>query len=88
MSRLNYGLCVWDNICVSYLHPPKVMHNKGIRVLANADYYACVPHLARKLNIIKFDDLYFFQISVFMYKMFHNVLPQSFLKCCVNTSSI
>ena len=66
---------VWDNICVSYLRSLKVLHNHGIRILANADFYARVPPLAKQLNITKFDDLYFFQIFVFMYKMFYNVLP-------------
>ena len=60
VSRFDYGLYIWGNYCVSFLYRLKVLHNKCIRILvANADYYAHVPPLARQLNIIKFEKLYF-----------------------------
>ena len=64
-----------------------MLHNKCIRIFANAYYYAHVPPLARQMNIIKFDEL-FFIFFIQTYEVYPNVLLQSILKYFISTFSI
>ena len=75
LCHLSYGLTVWGNTYTSYLHPLKILHNRCIRLLSFANPYAHVAPLAKHLHILIFDDLYYYNVAIFMYKVFNNSCP-------------
>ncbi len=74
-SRLCYGICLWGNTFTTYLQPIRTLQNRCIRLISNADNLAHVPFIAKYLNLLMFDDLYYFHTAIFMYKVFHDLHP-------------
>lgn len=74
-SHLTYGLLIWGNTFATHLSPLRVLHKKCLRLLTHAQWLAHTPPLAIQLGLLLFDDLFTFHLSIFMFKVFHCLLP-------------
>ena len=56
VSRLCYSITIWGNTYETYLYPLKIVHNRCIRLISNADVRAHISSLANKVRILVTDD--------------------------------
>lgn len=72
LPYLSYCIEVWGNACSSYLYPLLILQKKCIRIVCNAPYLEHCKPLAKNLNVLLLNDLYFVSVAVLMYKAFHD----------------
>ena len=73
--HLNYGAILWGNASKQLVRPIEVKQRKAVRILNNAAYNAHSDPLFKSNKILKFQDIYQFQINKFMYQVYHKQLP-------------
>ena len=71
-SHLLYGLPVWASTCKMYLTKIRVLQNKAISIISEIPHKERVSPYYYKLQILKLDDLYQFEL----------------VKLCTNTPTI
>ena len=69
---LTYNVEVWGSTYQTHLDPLIVQHKKVIRTITNSGYRDHTTPLFSKLNLLKFRDIYKFQVSVKMFKLVKN----------------
>ena len=77
-SHLLYGLPVWASTCKTYLSKIKVLQNKAISIISEIPHKERVSPYYYKLQILKLDDLYQFELAKIMHQYTHNKLPIRF----------
>ena len=66
--QLSYNIIVWGSAANIHLKPLIIQHKRIIRLITNSGPFEHTSPLFHRLNILKLEDLYKFQLSVFMYK--------------------
>ena len=76
--HLSYGILAWGNASKSYLHKTEMLQKRAVRTINKAKYRSHTDPLFKKSHILKLQDMYTFQSTLFMYDYINNRLPASF----------
>ena len=71
-SHLLYGLPVWASTYKTYLTKIRVLQNKAISIISETLYKERISPYYYKLQILKLDDLYQFELAKFIHQYTHN----------------
>ena len=74
---LTYGLILWGGTHKTQTKKIATLQKKAIRVITHSKYNEHTHPLFKDLKILKLSDLYSWQVSIFMHKFAHNMLPSS-----------
>lgn len=75
-SNLLYGILAWGNS--PSIKGLEILQKKAIRIINNKSYNSHTEPLFKSNNILRLEDLYFNQVSLFMHDLNHRNLPVSF----------
>ena len=65
---LNYGLLIWGSTFKTYYHRIIILQKRIVRTVNHSCWYAHTTEIFKKLNLMKFSDLYFYFTNVYMFK--------------------
>ena len=82
--HLNYCVIIWGSACKNALNRIKVLQKRAIRILDKNHWLAHTDSIFKHFQIIKLEDIYSLSCLIFMYKLKHNLLPDS----CNNLATI
>jgi hypothetical protein len=86
---LTYCNIVWGNTFKQYLRPLMVIQKKAVRIIVgNRIFLEHTDPLFSKTKIIKFNLLYGFSVSQFMYSFYHGELPAVFDTMFIYNSTV
>ena len=74
-SRLQYGIIIWATGTKTLLQEIRVLQNNIIHILTYNKKFSHVTPLSKKLNLLKFDDIYKLELAKFMYLLEQSSLP-------------
>ena len=77
--HLIYALLAWGSANIGTLDPLVKKQKKAIRLISKAHYNSHTEPLFKKMEILKFDDLYKSTQVEFMYSYLQKKLPTSFM---------
>ena len=77
-SHIEFNLSCWGNSRNKDIDMITVLQKRAIRYIANLKYNSHTGNSFKKLNILKFSDLFTLNQASFMYRYVHNKLPPSF----------
>ena len=69
---LNYCPIIFGGACSSHLEPLRVAQRRSVRIISRVDFRAHSSPLFANLGLLKFDDIYKFQLGIHMYKNLDN----------------
>jgi hypothetical protein len=72
---LTYCVCVWGNAGISTISPIISLQNRAVKTIVSASKLSSPDPIYKKLNILKFQDIYKMQVLLFIYKFRNNILP-------------
>ena len=76
---LIYGIIVWGTATQNQLHEVNVRMNKIVRTIITwSKKFSHVSHLYKRLNYLKFNDIYNLELAKLMHKISNNKSPLSF----------
>ena len=75
---ISYGILAWGNANASNLQKTSKLQKRAVRLITNSGYNSHTEPLFKKCQIFKIEDLYKFQVSMFMYAFVNHKLPKSF----------
>ena len=79
---LSYCNIIWGGVSANLLHKLEVLQNRAVRIVTGSPYRASSSPLYKQLNLLKFIDIHKLQITQFMYKIRHTLLPEPCLQYC------
>ena len=88
LPYLSYCNLVWASSSLSKLKKIITLQKKAIRNIVNADYIAHTKPFFKSLNLLNLNNIYKFQILIFMYKSSKKLLPSIFDDYFTNISTI
>ena len=65
--HLLYGIVIWGSTFKTYLGKLSVLQNKALRITAGSNWLDNATQYFAKLNVLKLDDLYKFEIAKLMH---------------------
>ena len=65
---LSYNIIVWGGTYKCHLNPLITFHKRIIRIICDAGYRDHTSPLYKKLKILKFEDIYKFNLLIYMFK--------------------
>lgn len=77
--HLTYGITLWGSTYNVHINKLRVMQNKIIRAMLNANFTDPSKPLYAKLQILRLDDVYKLELGKYMYQYINNNLPQPLL---------
>lgn len=75
--HLNYCNILWGCASKSVLNSLTLLQKRAIRVICHVGYRHHTDQLFSNTRLLKFSDINIYQTSLFMYKFYHNMLPDS-----------
>ena len=84
--HLLYALPVWASTYKTHLSKLKRLQNKAVRLIFRLPLSEKITPFYLKLNLLKLDDLYLFEISKIMYQHKHKMIPDHFTDYFCNTT--
>ena len=85
---LNYCILAWANCTNFNMNRLFRLQKKAIRIINHSEYLAPSMPIFLNLKLLNIYDMYNFQIAIFMYMCFKNVLPPSNLSHFKLTSTV
>uniref|UniRef100_A0A8C6NYB4 Reverse transcriptase domain-containing protein n=1 Tax=Nothobranchius furzeri TaxID=105023 RepID=A0A8C6NYB4_NOTFU len=82
-----YCIEIWGSTFKTYIHEIKTIQKKSIRVMNKSNYYAHTDPLFLKSQIMKLEDLYYYKIMQFMFRVKLTALPKNILMFFVKRES-
>ena len=76
--HLLYGIVIWGSTFKTYLGKLSVLQNKALRIVAGGNWSDNATQCYAKLNVLKLNDLYKFEIARLMHQLVNNKLPPQF----------
>ncbi len=76
--HLSYGILAWGNATTSNLKHTITLQKRAIRLINRSAYNSHTDPLFKNSQILKLNDLYTYETTMFMYKYMTNKLPPSF----------
>ena len=83
-QKLQYCVSCWGGCFKSEIGKLEVLQRKAIRNIEQADYRSPTSSFFQKHKILKVRDIYFFQISKIMFKIYNNSWLGNFKFCLIN----
>ena len=77
-SYLEYGILAYGSNEEGWRKQLLKLQKRAVRTMANKSYLAHTDPIFSNTKILKIDDLYSLNVSMFMYKYHNNKLPESF----------
>ena len=79
-SHVLYGILGWGSATKYAIMPIQILQNKAIRIINNSTWKDHINSnsLFLKLNVLKIEDIYKFELNKFMYLFHTNALPEIF----------
>ena len=74
-SYLNNGITVWGSAANNHLASVFKLQKRAIRAITFSGYRDQTAPPFKSLNILPLDKLYLYNITLFMYKRHHNLIP-------------
>ena len=76
-----YGIIIWGSRYKYKSHLEKLssLHNKAIRAVGGAEWNESSSPLYYKFKVLKFHDIYKYELAKFMHHVQHNTLPTSLM---------
>ena len=89
-SHLQYRYCtlLWANSHVTNRRKLQLLQKKAIRIITSSHYIAHTDPLFSTTKLLKLDDLYKYQLGIFMHKVTHFQLPQNMSSMFLRTDNI
>ena len=87
-SHLQYCTLLWANSHVTNTRKLQLLQKKAIRIITSSHYIAHTEPLFSMTKLLKLDDLYKYQLGIFMHKVSHCQLPQNMSSMFVRTDNI
>ena len=85
---LNSGIVIWGSTHTNTLDSLSKLQKKAIRLITNSGYRDhTLPHFTR-LQILPFQQLYFCNVIIFMYKVYRENLPKIITSCFTFRNSL
>ena len=75
---IEYGILAWGGANSSILRHTVVLQKRAMRYIPNSTYNSHTDPLFKLSNIMKLENVYNYQMALFMYDLSHNKLPLSF----------
>ena len=87
-SHLQYCTLLWANSHVTNVRKLQLLQKKAIRIITSSHYIAHTDPLFAMTTLLKLDDLYKYQLGIFMHKVTHCQLPQNMSLMFLRTDNI
>ena len=87
-SHLQYCTLLWANSHVTNIRKLQLLQKKAIRIITSSHYIAHTEPLFSMTKLLKLDDLYTYQLGIFMHKVTHCQLPQNMSSMFLRTDNI
>ena len=87
-SHLQYCTLLWANSHVTNIRKLQLLQKKAIRIITSSHYIAHTEPLFSMTKLLKLDDLYKYQLGIFMHKVTHCQLPQNMSSMFLRTDNI
>ncbi len=75
---LSYGILAWGNANSTNLQKTIKLQKRAVRIITNSGYNSHTEPLFKRCQLFKLEDLYEFQVSLFMHDFINSKLPHSF----------
>ena len=75
---MHYCIEVWGNTFDIFLNSIVKLQKKAVRIISNSHHLAHTDPLFCKYTILKLKKIYYYTVSLFMYKYINNMLPDVF----------
>ena len=75
LPYLIYCNLAWSNSTSTSLNKLLRLQKKIVRIITNSPYLAHTGAIFRELQLLKVHDIHKLQTAVFMFKIYHNLLP-------------
>ena len=85
---LLYGIITWGSTFSTHLHILQILQNKAERAVVGAHYHDSAKPILVNLQILQIDDLFKFEIAIFVLKWNRNSVPIFFSNCFKKTSDV
>ena len=86
-THLNFGLSLWGQASEIKLQKVRILQNKVVRKISDADYDTSISIVYKSLKILKLNDLLSSKIMSIMWDYDHNILPTCLNEFFVNTNN-
>ena len=70
---LLYGIIIWGGTYQAHLHPLIILQKRSVRLISNASYLAHSEPLFLSNRILKFNDVFIFEIAKFIFRSQYNI---------------
>ena len=87
-SHLQYCTLLWANSHVTHIRKLQLLQKKNIRIITSSHYIAHTDPLFAMTKLLKIEDLYKYQLGIFMHKVTHSQLPQNMSSMFLRTDKI
>ena len=87
-SHLQYCTLLWANSHVTNIRKLQLLQKKAIRIITSSHYIAHTDPLFSITKLLKLDDMYTYQLGIFMHKVKHFQLPQHMSSMFLRTENI
>ena len=77
-SHLLYGIVIWGSPFKAYLEKLSVLPNRALRIIAGGNLLNNATQYYVKLNVLKLDFLYKFEVAELMHQLVNNKLLLQF----------
>ena len=85
---LNYAAEVWGDACDTHLLSILKLQKKAIRIITHSKRLEHTRPLFTKLNILRFEEIHFYKVSLVMFKVFHKMSPSIFGNLFVRNTDV
>ena len=79
VPHLNYSILLWGNSSDYLLNQLRVLQKRAIRLICNAPFHEHSQPLFFQNKLLTLDDIYNYQLGIFLYKHRHSSLPNDFI---------
>ena len=87
-SHSQYCTLLWANSHVTNIRKLQLLQKKAIRIIASSHYIAHTDPLFSMTKLLKLDDMYKYQLGIFMHKVTHFQLPQNVSSMFLRTDNV
>ena len=85
---LLYGIITWGSTFSTHLHRLQILQNKAVGAVVGAHYHDSAKPILANLQILQIDDLFKFEIAIFVFKWNRNSVLISFSNFFKKTSDV
>jgi hypothetical protein len=84
---LLYGIEVWGNATLNKLDPLIKIQKRTVRIITFAKFREHTAPIFQLLNLLNISKIYLQRVSLFMFKLNHDMLPKCFEQFCIRNTA-